>query len=568
MVRLSTKKGFLLIAAIAMVVIAGLYGVVFTHILTSGSDANINYIQSMQSYYIADAGLNRGIFAVNAAHVMDNPDSISDVQARLGCATLINTSFGSGQFNISTATQQTTRVQLASSLSDSSTSVLLSSTSGLSSQGRVYVGQEAIDYSSLGTCAPSSTPCLLNVTRGSNGTAASSHDINTWVSQFACQLTAVGSVPSISSANGSTTLSAQVNMSAVYAAGVDNGRTMTFTHWNSLSNNIFRQASADQSTARNNNDIYGITAAGPNYLLAVGRKNQDNLFTLWQWDVSNSKWIQLTQPSVAQTNYRQNLNGISAASEKEAWAVGNRGGSGSNRRWTILRWNGSSWCAMTPGGACGGKTIPSDGRGSQIKNLRAVSVIDSNNDGLANFGFAVGDNGKILQYDGSSWTVISSPTTTRIRGVFVVSQNEAWACGDSGKVYRWNGSSWSQVNDFGGQQLYSITAIDSNGDGYANEGWVVGRQSSNGRAYHFTQSSPGSVSWTTNNPTGTANNRLYGVTMRRSNDVWAVGNGGRTIHWDGSSWTRVDSDVNKNLRAVTMVGPRTLKPQLFSETFN
>ncbi len=568
MVRLIKQRGFLLIAAIAMIVVAGFYGVVFTHMLTSGSSSNINYIQAMQSYYIADAGLNRGLYAVNAANVQNSPDPVTTPDVRMSCGLIGNTTFGTGQFNINTATRMTTRTNLSAALNNSDTNVLVDSTSGFTNNGRIYVGQEAIDYKNRGTCGPTNKPCLINVTRGANGTVASSHNDNTSVRQFACQLTATGSVPSLANPSGSTTLSAATNMEAVFAAGVDNGRNMTFVHWNTISNNAFSQASSDSSTASNNNDIYGIAAAGPDYILAVGRKNQSNLFTLWQWDITNNKWTQLAQPSVDQTNYRQNLHSISAVSEKEAWAVGNVGGSGSSRRWTVLRWDGSSWCAMTPGGACAGKEIPNDGSSGQTKTLRGVSVIDTNGDGLGDFGFAVGDNGKILQYDGSDWTTASSPTTSRIRSVFVVSTNEAWACGDSGKVYRWNGSSWSQIRDFGSQQFFAITALDTTGDGHANVGWVVGRQSNAARAYHFTQTSPGSVTWTTHTPTGGANKRLRGVTKRRIGDVWAVGNNGRTIHWNGTTWTQITSDTTKNLFAVTMIGPREPKAQAFSETFN
>ena len=569
MVRLIKQRGFLLVAAIAMVVVAGFYGVVFTHMLTSGTSSNINYIQAMQSYYIADGGLNRGLYAVNAANVQDSPDPLTTVDVRMSCSTIGTTALGTGEFNINVATRKTTRTTLSAALSNSSSNILITSTNDLTSQGRVYIGQEAVDYKGLGTCGPTNVPCLINATRGANSTVASSHDNGIYVSQFACELTATGSVPSLASPSGSSTLSAATNMEAVFAAGVDSGSSMTFTHWNSINNNAFTQANSDNSTAGNNNDIYGIAAAGPDYLLAVGKENDDDIFTLWQWDVTNSKWIQLSQPSVDQNNYRQDLNAISAVSEKEAWAVGDRGGSGGSRRWTVLRWDGSSWCAMTPSGACDGKDIPSDGGGGSIKHLEGVSVIDTNGDGLGNFGFAVGNSGKILEYDGTDWTTASSPTSTTIRSVFVVSANEAWACGDSGKIYRWDGSSWSQVRDFGGQQLYSVTALDTTGDGYANVGWVVGRQNNNGRAYRFTQATPGAtLSWTTHNPSGGANKRLRGVTMRRIGDVWAVGNTGRTIHWNGTTWTQITSDVSKNLFAVTMIGPREPKGQAFTETFN
>ena len=57
-------------------------------------------------------------------------------------------------------------------------------------------------------------------------------------------------------------------------------------------------------------------------------------------------------------------------------------------------------------------------------------------------GWAVGDNGSILRWDGASWSAVASSTTENLYGVHCVSANDCWAAGSGGTILHWNGSAW------------------------------------------------------------------------------------------------------------------------------
>ncbi|MBK6535930.1 MAG: hypothetical protein IPF99_42285 [Deltaproteobacteria bacterium] len=43
---------------------------------------------------------------------------------------------------------------------------------------------------------------------------------------------------------------------------------------------------------------------------------------------------------------------------------------------------------------------------------------------------------------------------------------------------------------------------------------------------------------------------LYGVWGAAPNDVWAVGEGGTILHWDGARWSSIPSNTTATLRSV------------------
>jgi hypothetical protein len=57
-------------------------------------------------------------------------------------------------------------------------------------------------------------------------------------------------------------------------------------------------------------------------------------------------------------------------------------------------------------------------------------------------GWAVGEAGTILRWNGTDWSSWASPTTEDLYKVFMVSSGDGWAVGRSGTIIRWNGSGW------------------------------------------------------------------------------------------------------------------------------
>jgi photosystem II stability/assembly factor-like uncharacterized protein len=91
----------------------------------------------------------------------------------------------------------------------------------------------------------------------------------------------------------------------------------------------------------------------------------------------------------------------------------------------ILHFDGESWTRA-------------DASHVGTKTLRGVWGTSANNY------WAVGDDGKITHYDGSSWKPSNSRVDDRLYAVYGVGPNEIYAVGGTGRglVLRWNGSSW------------------------------------------------------------------------------------------------------------------------------
>ena len=82
-------------------------------------------------------------------------------------------------------------------------------------------------------------------------------------------------------------------------------------------------------------------------------------------------------------------------------------------------------------------------------------MLDTNQDGLADVGWAVGNSSQILFYNGISWSN-ANDGNQHLFGISIINPNDAWAVGANGTVYHWNGNDWSNV-DLGTTQ--SLTAI-------------------------------------------------------------------------------------------------------------
>ena len=187
----------------------------------------------------------------------------------------------------------------------------------------------------------------------------------------------------------------------------------------------------------------------------------------------------------------------------------------------MFKWNGTVWSPLS---SATSPSIPADISTNQ--NLNAVHVIDTNGDGLGNIGFAVGNSGIILQYNGTNWVAATSPVATNMMGVFVVSASEAWAVGASGDILKWNGSTWTLNNSTSTQTLNAVSMIDTDGDGLANYGVAVGNA---GQIMTYN-----GTTWAS---TTSGANNLMAVSVLDVNDAWAAGASGRFTHWDGSIWT-------------------------------
>jgi IPT/TIG domain/Family of unknown function (DUF5719) len=170
-----------------------------------------------------------------------------------------------------------------------------------------------------------------------------------------------------------------------------------------------------------------------------------------------------------------------------------------------------------PGGGGGGPGTWDAQASGTMEYLNGVSAYD------ASHVWAVGSNGTVRFFNGTSWGNQNSGTTQPLYDVEAAAANRVWAVGYQGTLRYYNGSNWSgqssgTINDLNGLYAADTTHV-----------WAVG----NGGTIRFYDGS----SWG-NQASGTANN-LYSVMGTDASHVWAVGADDTVLFYDGSSWSKL-----------------------------
>jgi len=148
-----------------------------------------------------------------------------------------------------------------------------------------------------------------------------------------------------------------------------------------------------------------------------------------------------------------------------------------------------------------------------------------------NFAFAVGDNGVIFYYNGSEWTQETSPTTSDINDVEIISQTDIWAVGSD--IYHYDGINWSVAYE--SSTCYSIDVVSAN-DIYVG--------SSSGKIYHYDGSAWSS---TTINAS-----RIIDLQMDATDSGWAIDYNGKIFYYNGFGWSLQENASNSLITSFTV----------------
>jgi len=152
-----------------------------------------------------------------------------------------------------------------------------------------------------------------------------------------------------------------------------------------------------------------------------------------------------------------------------------------------------------------------------------------------NNAFAVGVNGVIIHWDGTSWAAFSSPTSNALYSIWAPSVSNVWICGSGGLISSWDGTQWRQWSTGTTNTFYGIT-----GSTVSNTIYAVG---AGGKIVKI---EAGVVTVETSGTTET----LYGVTVRPSTgDVWACGNAGVILKRSGT-WANDTSGITTPLYKI------------------
>ena len=245
------------------------------------------------------------------------------------------------------------------------------------------------------------------------------------------------------------------------------------------------------------------------------------------------------------------LRGVWATSEKDIWAVGDRG--------TIIHFDGKGWEGLDSGvtedltaiwGASASKLwavglagtiVAWDGKGWAKATLPVGAEAGADASVATNFldvygasesdVWVVGEGGAIWHFDGSSWTTKSNPNPQTLRAVFAGTTGKAWAAGDGGVLLGWDGAEWT-VATTGGPGFLAL-------DGTADAAIVV----ASGQAGYFISNASGA--WKGEQVPGTTH--LRGVWLESPNRPWVFGDGGVLFRFDEATktWTKLASNTTR-----------------------
>src|SRR5438132_2657024 len=167
-----------------------------------------------------------------------------------------------------------------------------------------------------------------------------------------------------------------------------------------------------------------------------------------------------------------------------------------------------------------------------------------------------------------SWSIIASPDAglyDELDGVTAISANDVWAVGyitelngvnTQTLIEHWDGSQWTMVSSPNPgsvrDELYGVAAIS------ANDVWAVGDSFNGGNSNNLTLIEHwDGTSWSVvSSPDPGGDNTLNGVVALSATNVWAVGS--LIEHWDGTQWSIVSSPSTGYLYGVAAVNPNDM----------
>jgi hypothetical protein len=277
------------------------------------------------------------------------------------------------------------------------------------------------------------------------------------------------------------------------------------------------------NTGVNFNSFYGL-AASQGQAWAVGEylnSNYQGRALIETWD--GNSWSIASNPQPG--SVRDMLFGASALSPSDVWVVGDQEGPGHVFRTLAEHWDGSTW-----------SVVPSPNPGSDGDHLYAIDAVSPDNVWAAGqqLGGNSPDQGLVEHWDGQKWSVVPVPTPASASLVMLdgitASASQVWVAGEADSPQG------------GGQPLV---------EGYQNGTWTDAAL----------PTTPDGSNWT----------NLWGITMA-GGSVWAVGtyvnpatdnNNDLVLQGTGGSWS-IDPAPNPGSGSNILGGITNVDGQLWA----
>lgn len=217
----------------------------------------------------------------------------------------------------------------------------------------------------------------------------------------------------------------------------------------------------------------------------------------------------------------RDLRGIWAVDDKEAWAVGVKG--------ALIHFMGTKW-----------NFTDIDGTYMKTRTFNAIW----GKAGDPAVGYAVGEAGAGLRFEGGKWLDYKAETTAHLLSVAALDDGRVAAVGHSGLLL----VAPSATEDFVslGVAVTGADLHDVASDGVGGL-WAVGKA---GVVVRVAKDGTASVSV----PPAAAGKDLQGVAALGGGKAIAVGQGGTALIYDGSGWQAESTGVQWNWRSVATTG--------------
>jgi hypothetical protein len=188
--------------------------------------------------------------------------------------------------------------------------------------------------------------------------------------------------------------------------------------------------------------LRGVTVVSSNNVWAVGSASGNALVEHWD----GTRWSIVSNPVIASAGA---LSAVSADSANDVWAVGTAGNGGP----PILHFDGTNWSLSLP------PSHPSI-EAASVTALSPTNVWAVGTVGVF-FNHRTHRKAAIEHWDGTSWSLLSSPDPTNspgldsfLNGIVPVSANSIWAVGtvntsgggQATLTEHWDGTSWRIIN--------------------------------------------------------------------------------------------------------------------------
>jgi hypothetical protein len=223
----------------------------------------------------------------------------------------------------------------------------------------------------------------------------------------------------------------------------------------------------------NTSFLGGVADVSPTLAWAVGTVGIDEGNpgqVIEQWN--GTEWSVAAGPHFT-SGEQPSLYGMTMISPDDIWAVGNLLVDNAENDVLFEQYNGQSWTATAPF--------------ANLGFLLAISADASNDIWAVGFSGAENDNSQtlVVHYDGKSWSIVESPSVgngaNQLNGVLALAPDNVWAVGFSTPeappqeaaaltlIEHWDGTSWTVVSSpnqgptsiYESNKLHGVTAVSS-----------------------------------------------------------------------------------------------------------